>query len=117
MEKLEKWYKRRFKETMGCPNGIAQRYANGVMKHLSEERGEVAVVEVVKVDKETLKHIRHPLYVPPNLTEEETLKLARKGCNVGDFVILSSGKVFRRIRGGYREATDEDMAELVGSTI
>lgn len=74
-------------------------------------------VEVVKVDKETLRHFKFPLFVPGNASEEEMLKAAKRGCNVGDFLILPNRKTFRRIRGGFREATEEDMAELVGSQL
>jgi hypothetical protein len=73
------------------------------------------VVEVVKVDKDTLKYVRCPLPVPAGIGEDEMLKVVRRGTNVGDFVILPSGKVLRRIRGGFKEASDEDTAELVGS--
>jgi hypothetical protein len=45
------------------------------------------------------------------------LKVAKSGCNVGDVVILPGGKTFRRIRGGFRMATEEDMAELVTSQL
>jgi hypothetical protein len=55
--------------------------------------------------------------VPAGAGQEEILKIARKGANVGDFMILPNGKVFRRIRGGFREATNEDMAELISSQI
>lgn len=77
---------------------------------------ETVRVEVVKVDRETLKHYKFPLFVPMG-SEEEMLKAAKRGCNVGDFVILPNRKAFRRIRGGFRKANEEDMAELVGSQL
>ena len=45
------------------------------------------------------------------------LRVSKKGANVGDFVILPEGKIFRRIRGGFREASNEDMSELIGATL
>lgn len=78
---------------------------------------ETARVEVVKVDRETLKHFKFPLFVPIGASDEEMLNAAKKGCNIGDFVILPNGKTFRRIRGGFREASVEDMAEFVGSQL
>lgn len=120
-EKLKRYFKDRYKAAMGTSNGIAEDYAEGMVKWLEKERlknGKAAdVVEVIKVDKDTLKYVRHPLPVPTDISEEEMLKLVRKGANVGDFVILPSGKVFRRVRGGFRESTLEDMAELIGSQI
>ena len=71
--------------------------------------------EVIKVDKVTLKHLKFPLILPRS-SEEETLRAARNGCNVGDFLQVS-GKTYRRIRGGFRLATDEDMAELLASQL
>jgi hypothetical protein len=74
-------------------------------------------VDVVKVDRETLRHFKFPLFVPEKASEEEMLKAAKGGCNVGDFLVLPSRKTFRRIRGGFRVATEEDMAELIGSQL
>lgn len=73
--------------------------------------------EVIKVDKDTLKHTKYPIFMPKDRSEEEVLRFARKACNVGDFLILPNGKKFRRIRGDFREATEEDMAELIGSQL
>jgi hypothetical protein len=69
--------------------------------------------EVIKVDKYTLKHLKFPLLLPRG-SEEEMLRAARKGCNVGDFLLMS-GKTYRRVRGGFRLATDDDMAELLAA--
>jgi len=71
--------------------------------------------EVIKVDKVTLKHLKFPLLLPRG-SEGETLGAARKGCNVGDFLLMG-GKTYRRIRGGFRLATDDDMAELLAAQI
>jgi len=37
--------------------------------------------------------------------------------NVGDYVRFNSGNIYRRIRGGWRKPTDEDMAELVAAQL
>jgi len=69
--------------------------------------------EVIKVDRFTLKHLKFPLLLPRG-SEEETLRAARKGCNVGDFLLMS-GRAYRRVRGGFRLATSDDMAELLAA--
>ena len=69
--------------------------------------------EVIKVDKHTLKHLKFPLLLPRG-SEEETLRAARKGCNVGDFLLVQ-GRAYRRVRGGFRLATSDDMAELLAA--
>ena len=71
--------------------------------------------EVIKVDKLTLKHLKFPLLLPRG-SEEEMLRAARKGCNVGDFLLMQ-GRTYRRVLGGFRLATDEDMAELLASQL
>ncbi len=71
--------------------------------------------EVIKVDKNTLKHLKFPLLLPRG-SEEETLRAARKGCNVGDFLIIDD-KTYRRVHGGFRVATDDDTAELLAAQL
>jgi hypothetical protein len=85
------------------------------LKYL-DERGYILRAEVIKVDKQTLKHTRYPVFMPSDHSEGEVLKFAMKAANVGDFLILGE-KTFRRIRGGWRTATDEDLAELIGSQL
>ena len=69
--------------------------------------------EVIKVDKYTLKHLKFPLVLPRG-SEDEMLGAARRGCNVGDFLLMS-GNTYRRVRGGFRLATSDDMAELLAA--
>jgi hypothetical protein len=69
--------------------------------------------EVIKVDRLTLKHLKFPLLLPRG-SEEEMLGAARKGCNVGDFLLMQ-GRTYRRVRGGFRLATNDDMAELLAA--
>jgi len=69
--------------------------------------------EVIKVDKYTLKHLKFPLLLPRG-SEEEMLRAAGKGCNVGDFLLMQ-GRTYRRVRGGFRLATNDDMAELLAA--
>ena len=69
--------------------------------------------EVIKVDKYTLKHLKFSLLLPRG-SEEEMLRAARKGCNVGDFLLLQV-RTYRRVRGGFRLATSDDIAELLAA--
>ena len=71
--------------------------------------------KVIKVGKATLKHLEFPIILPRG-SEEEMLRAARNGCNVGDFLLMG-GKTYRRIRGGFMVATDDDMAELLASQL
>jgi hypothetical protein len=96
-------------------NRASEKYAQKYLKYLGE-RGYVLRAEVIKVDKQTLKHTRYPVFMPSDRSEEEVLKFAMKAANLGDFLILGE-KTFRRIRGGWRTATDEDLAELIGSQL
>ena len=78
----------------------------------------VVGVEVIKVDKETLKHHKFILGVPKTseeMSDEEILKFVT--VNVGDFVRLPNKAIYRRIRGGWRAATDEDLAEFIASQL
>ena len=98
---------------------------------------EVVMVEVVKIDEETGKSYSYNIPAPRigvrNMLEGkpsgegcddwvvvETLPFPlehiKGACNVGDFLIIE-GKVYRRIRGGWREATDDDMAELLAAKL
>jgi hypothetical protein len=73
--------------------------------------------EVVRVDRETLRHFKFPLFLPKG-SEEDMLRAARKGVNVGDFIILPDNKgVYRRVRGGFKRVDDADMAELLASQL
>ena len=90
--------------------GASALWENDMGETLSSEKA-----EVIKVDKVTLKHLKFPLLLPRG-SEEEMLRAARNGCNVGDFLIIE-GKTYRRIRGGFRLATDEDMAELLAAQL
>ena len=76
-------------------------------------------VDVVKVDKDNLKHLKFPLFVPKvseHMTDRQILAQL-KSVNVGDFVILPSGATYRRIRGGFRKANDQDLSELLASQL
>jgi len=82
------------------------------------------MVEVVKIDEETGKSysykvpaLRVPDTVPKGEIDYELyLKHMKATCNVGDFLILES-KTYRRIRGGWRAATDDDLAELLAAKL
>jgi len=71
--------------------------------------------EVIKVDRSTLKHLKFPLLLTRG-SEEEMLRAARKGCNVGDFLLMQE-RTYRRVLGGFRLATNDDMAELLAAQI
>jgi len=79
-------------------------------------RAKTQRVLVVKVDRENLRSYTYPIFVPDGLSVEKILEISKKFVNVGDFLIIGE-KTFRRVRGGWREATDDDIAELVVSTI
>lgn len=77
----------------------------------------VIVIEVIKVDKETLKQHKFILGVPrasEEMSDEEILRFVT--VNVGDFARLPKA-IYRRIRGGWRKATDDDLAELIASQL
>ena len=84
------------------------------------ERDLTVMVEVFKIDEETGKsyshHIPIPLAMPFRVDHELYLKVMKTACNVGDFVVVE-GKVYRRIRGGWREATDDELAELLAAKL
>lgn len=104
------------------------------------------MVEIVKIDEETDKvavfHFPIPRIdkekVPKLIEDEEKGQFAKYSatgvtaigdavaglrihdlrgiCNVGDFLIIKD-EVYRRIRGGWRAATDDDMAELLAAKL
>jgi len=82
-----------------------------------EEKTDMKLVEikVIKVDGKTMNTNDYPLYVIEG-SEDQMLNSAKKGMNVGDFIIFG-GKTFRRVRGGFREASEADMAELLASQL
>lgn len=84
---------------------------------ITDDEGTSVVVEVVKIDRNTLKGLRFELSVPCIAPYDDEVVLKTIKVNVGDFVILPNGHVYRRIRGGWRKATDDDMAELVAIEI
>ena len=69
-------------------------------------------VRIAKVDKNTGNLYILELPVPDKLLVEHM----KDTCNVGDFLI-DGDKIYRRIKGGFREANNEDMAELLSSMI
>ncbi len=74
-----------------------------------EEAGEVERLEVIK-DIEG-RRIRLPLFVP-KLPESKMLERAAERCDIGDYVLLPDKRVYRRAKGGLREATPAEIAEL-----
>ena len=68
-------------------------------------------VLVVKVDSGTLKSfsISVTTVFPGEVSDDGILRVVKHLCNVGDFVIIGN-KVYKRIRGGFRRATDEEEA-------
>jgi hypothetical protein len=77
-------------------------------------------VVIIKVDPETLNNYEYYIPVSSNLKDEreisKILTSLMKACNVGDFVRIGD-KFYRRIKGGFREANTEDLAELLASKI
>ena len=82
----------------------------------------VVMVEVVKIDEETGKSYSHHIPIPRAIKGEKIFSDAQLpasaglGCNVGDFLIVE-GEVYRRIRGGMRPATDDELAELLAAKL
>jgi len=74
-------------------------------------------VKIVKVDREKLRSVS--LTVKMKASKENydlILRILKSGVNVGDFVIIGD-RVFRRVIGGFREASEEDLAELYASRL
>lgn len=72
-------------------------------------------VEIITVDKETLKTYSFSIRVPP--PHFDILDYIKRWARVGEFIRFPDGKVFRRIRGGFRFATDADLAELIAARL
>jgi len=70
-------------------------------------------VEIITVDKETLRASTRKYPVPKGSSVSEMLVVLVKLVNVGEFVRLPSGEAYRRVRGGWRELTPEDKDELL----
>jgi hypothetical protein len=78
-------------------------------------------VDVIKVDRTTLNQYKINNIVVVTLGFSDALKnevgslvQCMSLANVGDYVrFKESGNIYKRIRGGWRKPTDEDMAELV----
>ena len=78
---------------------------------------ELIMVEVIKVDPDTNKSASFNVRVPKG-TIEKMLEQLKPALNVGDFAIFEwvpENLVYIRVRGGFRKATDEEMAELISS--
>lgn len=71
---------------------------------------------VVKVDRDTGKSVSYTLPIPSGIEVDRVLRLLMPSCNVGDFVVIG-GEVYRRVRGGWRKATDDDLTELFASML
>lgn len=73
-------------------------------------------IVILIVDRITMNYIKYSLAVPRELEEEKQLDLIKKAVRVGSFVIIKD-KTFRRVRGGFNLADDEDIAELLASSL
>ena len=120
---MKEWLKKRYIEGLqkvmpGCVvrDEVAEKYAERYLRRLGK-RDYVQRAEVVRVDRQTLKSVRYPVFLPKDCTEEEVLKLARKAANVGDFLVFPDQKIYRRVRGGWREASEDEVAELLASQL
>jgi len=74
------------------------------------------IVTIVRADKDKLRSDKIVMPIIAS-NERKALEILRKSCYVGDFVIFPSGKKYRRVKGGFRECTEEDEAELIASTL
>lgn len=78
------------------------------------------LVEIVKIDEETGKsyssHIPIPRPIPKEICANPRNIFWLPACNVGDFIIVED-KIYRRIRGGIRATTDDELAELLAAKL
>ena len=81
----------------------------------TDDKFKHAEVEVVIVDKDSLNSYRYvlPLIYPKKTDILDALSGLLKSIPVGAFIILENGEVYRRIKGGFRKANDNDMVELL----
>ncbi len=93
---------------------------------------EIVIAEVFKIDENTGNSHNYRMPVPrigiKNVLEgkpeeeklpkvlQSPLRFVKTICNVGDFLIIE-GETFRRIRGGWRAAIDDDLAELLAAKL
>ncbi len=70
------------------------------------------VARIILIDRATGKSYEINIKVPPDIDIDKLKPL----CNVGDFIIIDN-KIYRRVRGGFKEADEEDVAELVSSVL
>ncbi|GAH56842.1 unnamed protein product [marine sediment metagenome] len=68
-----------------------------------------------KIDEETGKSHSYHIPIPRSGKELAPLTL-KSACNVGDFIIVED-KVYRRVRGGFNPATDDELAELLAAKL
>ena len=74
-------------------------------------------VKIVKVDREKLRSTNLTVKVKVDRENYDLiLRILKRAVNVGDFVIIGD-RVFRRVIGGFREANEEDLAELYASRL
>lgn len=80
--------------------------------------------EVIKVDRNDFRQNKYTLtsimgahHQPGKSGDQKMLDSITKGVNVGDFVKLPNGNIYKRVRGGFKKTTDEDMAELITSQL
>ena len=103
---------------------------------MAEKEIEFVIAEVFKIDENTGNSYNYRMPVPirglrdmlegkpedelpkdePLISLESPLRFVKAVCNVGDFLIIE-GETYRRIRGGFRPATDDDLAELLAAKL
>ena len=65
-------------------------------------------VKIIKIDVSLSRYTVMELLVPESVTIENS-KVLKAICNVGDFIEID-GKLYRRVKGGFKEANEDDMA-------
>lgn len=93
---------------------------------IDDETGKVAIFHfpIPRIDKikiaeempEPTEKDEKRLFAKYSATGIATINDLRAVCNVGDFLIIED-EVYRRIWGGWREATDDDLAELLAAKL
>jgi len=99
-----------------CPEcGKVFGTLHGMKVHVARKHASTLMewVEIVKVDRKTMKSVSYGIPVMPG-PRDVVMRRVERACNVGDFAIVR-GEAYRRVRGGFRKATNEDMAEFIAA--
>lgn len=82
------------------------------------DTAEMIEVRVIKIDRETLNTVTLTIKLPFRIHKINDEKMLRcfERVDVGDFVKIEN-RIYRKLKEGFRKATEEDLAELISSQI